>query len=70
MHEQGLRQGSTGVLTNDDYLETWLDAFLFDRKAQNMTEGTLQFYRVKLKTFASYCEAQAISRVSQLTQTS
>jgi site-specific recombinase XerD len=37
-------------------LRTWVDAFILDRKAQNLSPGTIQFYRVKLKLFTDYCD--------------
>jgi integrase/recombinase XerD len=53
----------------DDYLLTWMEAFLIDRKANGLAPGTLRFYRIKLKMFADYCEAQAIKQISQITLT-
>jgi site-specific recombinase XerD len=57
------------VSTIDDYLETWMEAFLVDRKANGVTEGTIDFYRIKLKMFADYCESQAAKNISQITPT-
>lgn len=31
-------------------------AFLIDRKAQNLTSGTIRFYKYKLKLFIDYCD--------------
>lgn len=28
----------------DDYLETWMKAFLMDRKAKGVAKGTMMFY--------------------------
>ena len=36
------------------------EAFLLDRRAQNMSPGTIQFYTVKLKLFLSFCEQKKI----------
>ncbi len=58
-------QGTISVL-EDDYLITTVEAFLNDRFAQNLSSGTLDFYRTKLKVFTSYCDGQEIKRVSQL----
>jgi hypothetical protein len=36
-----------GTLTKrlvNDYLLTWLEAFMIDRKAQRVSDGTLHFY--------------------------
>lgn len=61
------RQGTLVNSAHDEYLFTWLEAFLIARKAQGVSDGTLHFYRVKLKTFSAYCEAQAITQVHQIT---
>lgn len=68
MEESAVKQG-TIVVGMDDYLLTWVEAFLIDRKAQNMSKGTLEFYRRKLQYFTGYCEAQAINQISQITPT-
>jgi integrase/recombinase XerD len=49
------------------HLETWLEGFLVDRKAQNLARGTLTYYRKKLRLFADYCEGQVITDVMQVT---
>jgi integrase/recombinase XerD len=33
----------------DDYLLNWLEAFLIDRKSAGLADGSLRFYRQKLK---------------------
>ena len=53
----------------DDFLLTWMEAFLIDRKAAGVTDGTMHFYRTKLKLFSDYCEAQTVKLVSQITPT-
>jgi site-specific recombinase XerD len=60
------KQGTITEL-GDDYLLIWVEAFLIDRKAQNMAVGTLDFYRKKLKLFTDYCEGQAVNHVFQIT---
>ncbi|MHA1513828.1 MAG: tyrosine-type recombinase/integrase, partial [Candidatus Hodarchaeales archaeon] len=51
-------------------LLTWLEAFMIDRKAQGVSEGTLHFYEVKFKSFIRYCEIEHIKYVEQITPTS
>jgi hypothetical protein len=41
------KQGALLKTLVDDYLLTWLEAFMIDRKAQRVSEGTLHFYEVK-----------------------
>ena len=38
-------QRTLQVSSVDDYLLNWLEAFLIDRKASGVTDGTLRFYR-------------------------
>jgi integrase/recombinase XerD len=51
----------------DDYLLVWIEAFLIDRKAQNMSRGTLEFYQCKLKNFTDFCESKAVKNIMQIT---
>ena len=61
-----------GTITNsllDDYLLTWMEAFLIDRKVRGLAGGTLRFYRIKLKLFTDFCETQVITQIGQITPT-
>ncbi|MBE3068130.1 MAG: phage integrase N-terminal SAM-like domain-containing protein, partial [Chloroflexi bacterium] len=51
----------------DDYLYTWLEAFLIDRKASGLANGTLRFYRQKIKLFSDYCDALTVKQIGQIT---
>ena len=60
-----------GTLTNsliDDYLLTWIEAFLIDRKARGLADGTLRFYRIKLKLFTDFCETQVLPPLTSIQQ--
>ena len=59
-------QRTLQVSSVDDYLLTWLEAFLIDRKAAGVAAGTLRFYRQKIKLFSDYCEAQAVKQIGQI----
>jgi site-specific recombinase XerD len=50
----------------DTHLLTWIEAFLLDRKAQNMAKGTLQFYQKKMRLFVEFCDSQAVTQIDQL----
>lgn len=69
MKEIVLDQGINSIFVQDDYLPIWIEAFLIDRKAQNMSKGTLEFYRKKLGHFTDFCETQAIKQITQITPT-
>lgn len=53
-------------VSRDYDLLIWIEAFLIDRKAQNMASGTLYFYQKKLGLFAQYCDLQVITNISQI----
>lgn len=67
MSEKFYTQGTITKVALHDHLETWIEAFLIDRKAQNLSDGTLEFYRKKLILLADFAETQAITQISQLT---
>ena len=50
----------------NDYLLTWTEGFIIDRKARGLTENTLLFYTRKLKQFNEFLESQAVTRLSQV----
>ncbi|NMB67318.1 MAG: site-specific integrase, partial [Chloroflexi bacterium] len=65
--EPNIKEQWTRIKTGqDDYLLTWLEAFLIDRRAQNMTRGTLYFYQKKLELFTRYCDTQAVTHIHQV----
>jgi hypothetical protein len=51
------------VFSQETDLLTWIEAFLIDRKVQNLSKGTLEFYQNKLKLFVNYCDTQVISEL-------
>jgi len=51
----------------DNYLLTWVEAFIIDRKAGGMAKGTISFYNEKLRHFTDYCESQAVKSVIEIT---
>jgi integrase/recombinase XerD len=59
-------QRTSEIFSQETDLFTWVEAFLIDRKAQNLSTGTLKFYQNKLKLFLNYCEAQVISDITQI----
>jgi integrase/recombinase XerD len=58
---------SGNSLSQETYLFTLAAAFLLDRKAQNLTPKTVDFYRSNLQMFLNWCDAQAVKTVDQLT---
>jgi len=62
-----INQGTISTFLQDDLLFSWIEGFLVDRKAQNMSKGTIEFYRKKIKYFFEFCEKQSIAQISQIT---
>ncbi len=58
---------SANSLAQDVYLSTLAAAFLLDRKAQNLTKKTLDFYRMNLQKFINWCDTQAVRTIDQIT---
>jgi integrase/recombinase XerD len=54
-------------MLQNDYLLTWIEGFINDRKAQGFATGTLRFYKIRLSAFADFCESKLITRITQLT---
>jgi site-specific recombinase XerD len=48
---------------------TWIEEFLFDRKAQNQAKGTLDFYCRHFNIFIKFCDTQVITQIDQLDPT-
>jgi site-specific recombinase XerD len=57
---------SQNFLPQNEYLPTLAAAFLLDRKAQNLTRKTLEFYRANLQKFIEWCDTQAVKTVTDL----
>lgn len=49
-----------------DYLVTWVDAFMMDRKVQNMAKGALHYYRFRLREFVGYYETRDVKSIAQI----
>jgi site-specific recombinase XerD len=57
----------TIVLSQQDYLLILVESFLIDRRSQGLSGETIHFYRKKIEYFLRYCEAQAVTQVSEIT---
>lgn len=66
MNSPRIAQGIIQVFSQDTYLLTWIDAFLMDRKAQNVAKGTLNFYSRHLNLFIKFCDTQVVTQIDQL----
>jgi site-specific recombinase XerD len=52
--------------TEETELEVWVDGFLQDRKAQQLSKGTIYFYSKKLELFSSFCQKNSITKITEL----
>jgi integrase/recombinase XerD len=57
----------TYVKENDGHLWTQTEAWLLARKAENVSKGTLTFYRAKIEKFLAFFDVQVINQVTQIT---
>ena len=62
-----LNQWTIAKVLEEDEFEKWVEVFLIDKKVQNLSPGTLHFYKSKLKLFLAYCQKISLHRISQLT---
>jgi integrase/recombinase XerD len=63
---QGRTPDSFNSLPQNEYLPTLAAAFLLDRKAQNLTKKTLEFYRSNLQKFINWLDTQAVKTITDL----
>lgn len=54
-------------LLQEEYLELCIEGFLVAKQAENLTVGSVNYYREKLGDFLKYCTAQEIKIVPQIT---
>ena len=60
-----LTTGRNHTIIND--LTAWVDAFLVDRQAANLSPNTVRFYRCHLGKFIEYCQNQQVYKVVDIT---
>lgn len=51
----------------EDYLEQFVQSFLDDKKSQNLSIRTLQYYADTLRVFTSFCDCHSVKTISQIT---
>ena len=55
---------------DDDFILTWIEAFLIERRSRGLCKGSIKYYAEKLQLFTNFCDTQVITRISQLTPSS
>ncbi|MFC2065227.1 tyrosine-type recombinase/integrase [Chloroflexota bacterium] len=66
MTTQRIEQGIITVLEYETYIPILIDSFIIDRRAQNLSKGTIRFYQKKLKYFTDFCDSQAVNDLLQI----
>lgn len=67
MNAVKIEQTTLEKILVDDYLTTWLQAFIVDREAANLADASIAFYKQRLHLFEQYADSQAITKISQIT---
>lgn len=49
------------ILIGEDYVAVWVESFLQERKAQNLTKGTIRYYRINLQVFLEHLNSRRLS---------
>jgi len=47
-------------------ISDWCDGFILDRRAQGLSEGTIEFYVKKLEGFIKWCRALGINDINEI----
>jgi site-specific recombinase XerD len=55
------------IVSQESYIPIACETFLTARKAEGLSKRTLKDYQDKLKMFLSFCEAQAVTQIHQVT---
>jgi integrase/recombinase XerD len=66
MDTKAQTQGTITKTRVDDYLLTWIEAFLIDRKSRGTAWGTLRFYKRCMRLLMRFCDTQAITKINQI----
>jgi hypothetical protein len=60
----GLPRQIVNIAEADYILVFWVEAFLVDRKAQDLTSGSIRYYHQKIRLFTDYGEGQVITQIT------
>jgi len=54
------------LLNLNESLEICSESFIYDRQAQNLAAGTIQFYKTKMKLFLGFLDSLGISKITEI----
>jgi hypothetical protein len=63
---QQLSQSITKTFEIETYILTWIEAFLVESNAQNLSQGLIGFYRIQLHLFTEFCDFQLAIQIGQI----
>ena len=61
-----IKQQETPTIVSVFSLLDWVEAFMLDRKSRGLSQGTIEFYRKKLKHFVDFCSKNQIRELMEL----
>ena len=64
-----VKQQETPTIISVFNLLDWVEAFMLDRKSRGLSQGTIDFYRKKLKHLVDFCSQRQIRSVMDLNAT-
>ena len=67
MEKNTQTQRIISVLNEELSIRNWMEGFLLDCRARNLSKGTISFYKKKLKIFLQFCDNRFIPELEQIT---
>ena len=54
------------VVNENDSIRSWMEGFILDCQARNLSKGTISFYKKKLQNFLQYCDINFVSEIGDI----
>jgi integrase/recombinase XerD len=67
MRDSRTNQLTLSTIFEDDFILTSFEGFIIAKRAERRSKRTIEFYVERFRLFTEFCDAQAITRVRQLT---
>jgi site-specific recombinase XerD len=55
------------IRQNAQALKAWIEGFLRDCRVRDLSPFTIEYYRAQLSAFETYCRAQDVTQVPEIT---
>ncbi len=66
MEKDTQTQRIISVLNEELSIRNWMEGFLLDCRARNLSKGSISFYQKKLKVFLRFCDSRIISEIENI----